>query len=228
MRKKGNTAMRLPFVAWVMLGLITAASFTAGGADEHATANTAATCDRTFHILKHLPLDSASYQPATAALVKAGLPEKFGYKEWAAVVLTNEIHQHVGIYTILGAKMGVRAQEVLQAPARAVNVTVETGGKPPLSCLIDGLQVALGSTFAQDLIHAPACEQPLVAAVFEYKTRKVRLSLKPEAQKKVTEMIAKAVKECGNMTPAYFQQIEADSYRVWAEFDRNAIFDEES
>jgi len=220
--------MKCAAITSVVVGLIVIAPITAGRADEHASADKGTAGERAFHILKTLPLDAASYQPATEELVKAGIPDKFGHEEWAAIVLTNEVHQHVGIYTILGAKMGVRAQEILQAPPRAVNVTVETGCKPPLSCLIDGLQVALGSTFAQDLIHAPACEEPHVAAVFEYKTRKVRLSLKPEAQKKVAKLIAKAVKECGNLTPAYFQQIEADSYRVWAEFDRNGIFNEET
>lgn len=214
--------------AAIMVAIIVLMSSTVSVADEHADVAKPSKGERTFHILNALPLDVSSYQPATADLVKAGIPEKFGHEEWAAVVLTNEVHQHVGIYTILGAKMGVRAREILEAPPRAVNVTVETGGKPPVSCVIDGLQVALGSTFAQDLIHAPACGDPRVAAVFEYKARKVRLSLKPEVQKGIAEFIAKAVKDCGDMTPAYFQQIEAYSYRVWAEFDRNAIFDEET
>ncbi len=183
--------------------------------------------ERLFQVLKTLPLDASAYRARAAELVNQGIPEKFGHEEWAAVVLTNEIHQHVGIYTILGAKMGVRARAILEATPRAVNVTAETGDKPPVSCVIDGLQVALGSTFAQDLIHAPATGEPRVAAVFEYKARKVRLSLKPEVQKRIAEFIAKTAREYGNLTPAYFREIEAFSYRVWAEFDRTAVFDEE-
>jgi pyrimidine-specific ribonucleoside hydrolase len=148
--------------------------------------------------------------------------------ERAAVVLTNEVHQHVGIYSIMGAKMGVRARELLDAPTRAVNVTVETGERPPVSCVIDGLQVALGSTLAQNLMHVPAPTEPRVAAVFEYKGRRLRLSLRPEFQRQIDEIIAAAVKECGDLTPRYFQRIEAFSYRVWAEFDRRAIFSEET
>jgi pyrimidine-specific ribonucleoside hydrolase len=197
-------------------------------ADEHAGDPKPTKGERTFHILKDMPLDASSYQPATAALVTLGVPEKFGHEEWAAIVLTNEVHQHVGIYSILGAKMGVRAKEILDAPPRAVQVTVETGGKPPMSCMIDGLQVALGSTFAQDLIHAPASDAPSAAAVFEYKGRKIRLALKPEVQKRIAGMIDKAVKECGDLTPAYFQRIETFSYSVWAEFDRSFLFDEET
>ena len=200
------------------------------GAPAHEPAGEArpAAGDRAYQILKTLPLYENSYQPAARELVKAGIPEKFGHEEWAAVVLTNEMHGHVGIYNVLGAKMGVRAREILGAPPRSVAVTAETGVKPPVSCLIDGLQVALCSTFAQDLIHAPACETPRAAAVFEYKNRRIRLSLKPEAERDVAEFIARAAKDCGGLTPAYFEQIQTYSYRVWAEFDRNSVFGEET
>ena len=157
-----------------------------------------------------------------------GIPEKFGHEEWESIVLTNEVHQHVGIYSIIGAKMGVRAREILEAPPRTVNVTAETGDKPPLSCLIDGLQVALGSTLGQNLIHAPICKEPRIAATFEFMGRKVRLSLKPEVKKQIGDFIGEAVKDCGDLTPAYFQRVETYSYRVWAELDRKAIFDEET
>jgi pyrimidine-specific ribonucleoside hydrolase len=183
--------------------------------------------ERAFQILKTLPLDATAYQPPAAALVAEGIPEKFGHEEWACIVLTHEIHQHAGIYSILGAKMGVRARELLEAPTRTVVVTVETGARPPESCVIDGLQVALGSTLAQDLIHVPPAGRPKVAATFEYKGRKLRLSLKPEFEKKISEFIASAIRECGSLTPAYYENVEAFSYRVWAEFDRRTLFDEE-
>ena len=58
--------------------------------------------------------------------------------------MTHEFHQHEGIMTTLGAKMAVYARELLEAPTRTIHVTVETGPKPPLSCAIDGIQVANG------------------------------------------------------------------------------------
>lgn len=196
-------------------------------ADETKAGAEALHGERMFQVLKTFPLDASAYQPSAAELVKEGIPEKFGHQEWAAVVLTNEVHQHVGIYSIVGAKMGVRARELLDAPPRAVNVTVETGSRPPVSCVIDGLQVALGSTLAQNLIHVPAARETRIAAAFEYKGRTLRLALKPEFVKQVEEFIAAAIRECGDSTPVYFQRIEAFSYRVWAEFDRRRIFNEE-
>lgn len=37
-------------------------------------------------------------------------------QEWTAVLLTNELHRHLGMWNIVGAKMGIRAMEVLTAP----------------------------------------------------------------------------------------------------------------
>lgn len=211
---------RIAYIAFIAAFIIGS-----GYADEHP-GGAARKGEWSFHILKDLPLDAASYQPDTQKLIRAGIPEKFGHEEWAAIVLTNEMHQHVGIYSILGAKMGVRASEILDAQPRTVNVVTETGGKPPVSCVIDGLQVALGSTFAQGLIHAPDRTEPQVAATFEYQGRTIRLSLKPEFQKIIADTIADAIKRHGNLTPAYFEQIETFSYHVWAQFDRKTIFDE--
>ncbi len=32
--------------------------------------------------------------------------ERYGLEEWKACLLTNEFHRHLGIYSIVGAKMG--------------------------------------------------------------------------------------------------------------------------
>jgi pyrimidine-specific ribonucleoside hydrolase len=178
--------------------------------------------------IKEMPRAAEAYQPETAALVRAGVPERFGPEEWTSVVLTQELHQHVGIYTVLGAKMGVRARELLQAPTRSVDVTCECGAKQPLSCAIDGLQAALGSTMGQNLIHIAPDREASIAATFQYNGQKLRLSLKPEVEQRIGAFIRKAIEEHGNLTPAYFEAVEAYSYRVWAEFDRREIFAQEA
>ena len=142
-------------------------------------------------------------------------------------MLTHEFHQHVGIYTVLGAKMAVRAREVLEAPMRTVAVTAETGTAQPLSCMVDGLQVGLGSTLGQNLIRVPERKKPEVAAQFTYKGRTIRLSLKPEYQARIGQIIQEARAQYGNLTPAYFHAVGHASYSVWAEFDRKEIFEVE-
>jgi pyrimidine-specific ribonucleoside hydrolase len=182
---------------------------------------------RPLAVLKRFPLDPAWYKPEAAELLRKGILEKYGQEEWAAVVLTHEFHQHTGIYNVLGAKMGVRAGEILKAPTRAVHVTAETGVEPPISCAVDGLQVSLGSTLAQKLIDVPEVPNPCVAAAFEYEGSKVRLSLKPEYQEKVESIIKAAVEKHGRLTPAYFHEVEDRCFDIWFEFDRREIFLEE-
>jgi pyrimidine-specific ribonucleoside hydrolase len=183
--------------------------------------------ERPLAVLKRFPVDPESYCPEAADLLRNGILEKYGLEEWAATVMAHELHQHVGIYTVLGAKMGVRARELLNAPTRAVHVTAETGIEPPMSCVIDGLQASLGSTLAQKLIEVPKVPTPRVAAVFRYEDRAIRLSLRPEYSKKVQQTIKTAIKHHGNLTPAYFHEIEDRCFDVWAEFDRREIFLEE-
>ncbi len=179
---------------------------------------------RPLAVLKRFPVAPEFYCAEAAQLIRNGVIEKYGEEEWAAVVMAHELHQHVGIYTMLGAKMGVRARELLNAPTRAVHVIVETGSEPPLACTIDGLQASLGSTLAQKLIEVPEESEPRVAAVFEYGDKRIRLSLRPEYKKKVQRIIQTAIKKYGNLTPAYFHEVEDRSFGVWADFDRRDIF----
>ena len=177
-----------------------------------------------FHILKPLPSEPDAYQGPAAALVEQGIPEKYGAEEWAAVVFAHEIHQHVGIMTVVGAKMAVRAREVLDAPYRSVKIFSETGPAQPYSCAIDGMQAAIGSTLGQQLIETAPTDTPRMAATFTHGERKIRLVLKPEYQQRIAKCIQDAIAAHGNLTPAYFEEIEEHCYRVWAEFDRREIF----
>jgi pyrimidine-specific ribonucleoside hydrolase len=171
------------------------------------------------------PADPARYTPPVAALLEDGVVARYGLEEFAAVVLTNELHQHIGIYTVLGAKMGVRAREVLQAPSRAVHARMDTTRRQPVACALDGIQMALGSTFGQNLIEAPDRDEPRVAGAFTWRDRRVRLALKPEFAARLWEMILQARERHGDLTPGYFNEIEERSYEVWREWDRVEIFE---
>lgn len=208
--------------------LITLLALCAAGNVHDAHEGGAKPGERPFHILKGLPKDAQAYQEPAARLVRAGVPDKYGHEEWDAIVMAHEFHQHEGIMTTLGAKMAVHARELLEAPTRAIRVTVETGPSPPLSCAIDGIQAAIASTLAQQLIDVPDTAEPKLAATFSYGQRAVRLSLRPEYAKKVQDCISEAIRAHGNLTPAYFDEIERFSYVVWEHFDRNEIFVETS
>ena len=184
--------------------------------------------ERPMLMLKQFPEKPEAYAAPAADLIKQGIPDKFGHEEWVAVVLTHEVHHHVGVYSIIGAKMGVRAREILGAPMRSVRVAVETGEKPPLSCMADGLQVALGSTLGQGLIRVPETHEPRVAATFEYQGKSIRLELTPKLRADIDNAIQSMVKEHGNLTPEYFRAVERFSYRFWTESDRRTMFIEQT
>ena len=206
---------------------IVAIALTSWAHDAGDSATAAKPGERSLQVLKAFPVDPGAYRDHTAELVRRGVPEQYGHEEWAAVVMAHEFHQHVGIMTIVGAKMAVRAKELLDAPARAIRVVSETGPEPPFSCAVDGMQAAIGSTYAQQLIEAPPVDSPRLAATFQYDGRTVRLTLKPEYHKRIAQCIQAAIKTHGDLSPAYFEEIQDFSYHVWEDFDRKTIFVEE-
>jgi pyrimidine-specific ribonucleoside hydrolase len=175
-------------------------------------------------ILARFPISAEWYRPGAADLIRAGVVERYGEEEWRAVVLSHELHQHIGIYTILGAKMGVRARELLEAPTRAVRVTLDTGGDGPMTCAADGIQASLASTFGQELVSVEHPEKPILAGTFELEGRSVRLVLRPEYRKTMQGYVDAAKEKHGDLSPGYFEELERISYRVWSEFDRADVF----
>ncbi len=213
---------------WIALAVIGGTLLSALAAWAHDVGTDASgNGERPMRVMLALPQDALFYNANAAGLIRDGILEKFGTEEWTAIVLTHEFHQHVGIYTLLGAKMAVRARELLGAPMRAVEVTAETTRKQPFACMIDGLQVGLGSTLGQNLIQVPEGGTPAVAARFAFAGHTIRLSLKPEYSERLAAIISDAREAHGDLTPAYFEAVERASYDVWKEFDRKEIFEVE-
>ena len=77
---------------------------------------------------------------------------RHGLEEWKATVLTSELHRHLGTYSIVGAKMGLRARERFNVALDELRVESHAGLKPPLSCVNDGLQVATGASLGRGTI----------------------------------------------------------------------------
>jgi pyrimidine-specific ribonucleoside hydrolase len=150
---------------------------------------------------------------------------KYGFEEWKACILTNEFHRHLGIYSIIGAKMGMRAREILEAPFDTLEVLSFAGKKPPLSCMNDGLQVSTGASLGRGTICLSE-EKPRPAAVFMYKNRRISLMIKEDIVEKIKSDIRSALKEYGGLNPEYFTHIRKLSIRYWHDFDRKKIFDE--
>lgn len=151
-----------------------------------------------------------------------------GLEEWKATLLTNELHRHLGTYSIIGAKMGIRARELLGAAFDELRVESHAGLKPPLSCLNDGLQVSTGASLGRGAIRVVENQPPVAEAVFIHDGKALRLRLKPAVVERIRADIADAIKQHGNLTAAYFAAIRKLSLQHWAELKRSEIFEEQT
>ena len=171
-----------------------------------------------------IPDDPEFYKYDLRNIVKSNI-EKYGIEEWKACVLTNEIHGHLGIYSVIGGKMGIRARELLNADIDRIKVISYAGKDQPLSCMNDGLQAGTGGTIGLDMIEiadvGPACPE----AVFYYKEKTVRLKLKDDLNNQIKKDIEEGIVQYGNLTSGYWKLVRKLSIRYWSEWDRNDIFE---
>jgi len=175
-------------------------------------------------LLKEIPTDPSFFREDIQPFVKK-IIEKHGLEEWKAALLTNEFHRHLGIYSIIGAKMGIRAREILHAPMDGIHVVSKAGTRPPLSCMNDGLQVASGASLGRGAIRVSGgAISP--AAGFSYQGRKLTLKIKKEVSEMIKKDIDSAVLEFGGVNREYFAHIRKLSIDYWLELNRKKIFEE--
>ena len=150
---------------------------------------------------------------------------RYGYDEWKANVMTDEFHRHLGVFSIVGAKMGIKARELFGVGADMLEVTSYAGTKPPYSCLNDGIQVSTGATLGMGTIHLATQRKTSPSAVFTCKNRSVRISLKKEYLEQVDADIKEGIMKFGLMDDGYWKLIRHNALKYWIEWDRNKIFD---
>ncbi len=150
---------------------------------------------------------------------------RYGYDEWKANVMTDEFHGHLGVFSIVGAKMGIRARELFDVGPDMLEVTSYAGTIPPYSCLNDGIQVSTGATLGMGTIHLAGHGKTKPSAVFSYKNRTVRITLKKEYLDQVDADIKEGIMKFGLLDDGYWKLIRHNALRYWLEWDRNKIFD---
>jgi pyrimidine-specific ribonucleoside hydrolase len=150
---------------------------------------------------------------------------RYGYEEWKANVMTDEFHRHLGVFSIVGAKMGIKARDLFGVGADLLEVTSYAGTKPPYSCLNDGIQVSTGATLGMGTIHLAIHRKTQPSAIFTYKGRSIRISLKKEYLEQVDADIKEGIMKFGLMDDGYWKLIRHNALKYWVEWDRNKIFD---
>ncbi len=175
-------------------------------------------------VLKGFPMRAEMMRSDVAPLVDA-IIAAHGAEEWKACLLTNEFHRHLGIYSLVGAKMGIRARELLEAPFDTLEVVSHAGLKPPLSCLNDGLQVSTGASLGRGTIRVLETNKQPRAEFFKNDIR-LTLTLKPQLVERIKADIRAAIKRYGGLSPEYFAHIRTLSIQYWKDFDRKTLFEE--
>ena len=175
-------------------------------------------------VLKSFLLPKDFYADDVADMV-GNCIQRHGEEEWRAVVLTNEIHGHLGIYSTLGAKMGLLARELFrERGVEGISVLSFAGSVPPVSCLNDGLQVSTGASMGHGLFALSSAEgEASVKARFEGGDRVLELRLKPENETIIRADIRKGRELYGNSAQYWFYVREL-ALRYWLEWDRARIF----
>jgi pyrimidine-specific ribonucleoside hydrolase len=175
-------------------------------------------------ILSAFPKDPELFRDDVSPYVDE-IIERHGMEEWKACLLTNEFHRHLGIYSLIGAKMGVRAREILEAQFDSLELISRVGNSPPLSCMNDGLQVSTGASLGRGTISI-SDGQSLPEAIFIHNDTSLKLTLKNEVWERVKKEISELVNKHGGLSPSYFSDVRKLSIQYWRELDRNEIFDE--
>lgn len=85
-------------------------------------------------------------------------------------------HGHLGIYVTLGLRMGAMGKRTLGG-YKGLKATVRTVPKPPMMCVVDGVQFSSACTMGKGNIAIEPSAEPGVT--FEKEGHRLTISLKP-------------------------------------------------
>jgi pyrimidine-specific ribonucleoside hydrolase len=174
-------------------------------------------------LLNRFPDDPSLFKEDVAQIVTE-IIENHGMKEWRIVAITNEFHEHLGIYSILGAKMGLRAREYFNVGIDELEILTFAGSNPPVSCLNDGLQTSTGATLGHGTIMLK--EGPVSPkARFSFKNRIIELQVRQDIRQQIKKDVGYGVQRYGLDSPEYWAYIRELALKYWLELDRFEIFD---
>jgi pyrimidine-specific ribonucleoside hydrolase len=174
-------------------------------------------------VIKSLPSDPEFYLHDIEPYVKE-IIEMHGEDEWISGVIANELHRHLGVFAVIGVKMGIRAREYFDTGVDEFRALSFAGSMPPLSCMNDGIQVSTGATPGHGLLSISADTLKRPSVEFSYLNYKIRLTLKPEIAKKISDELKEINFIYGLDSNIYWELVRKNSIKYWKELDRHGIF----
>jgi pyrimidine-specific ribonucleoside hydrolase len=174
-------------------------------------------------VIKEMPVDPEFYSDDIKPSVNE-IINRYGIEEWSSGVLANELHRHLGVFAIIGVKMGIRAREYFNTGVDEFYATSFAGSTPPLSCMNDGIQVSTGATPGHGLLCVRNDTVATASAEFAYLNRKIRIALKPEIAGKMTSELKEINFIYGLDSNIYWELVRKNSIKYWSALDRHEIF----
>lgn len=177
-----------------------------------------------FVAFKGFPVDKELYLYDVRQIMDKAIAS-YGIEEWKACVMTDEFHGHLGVYSIVGAKMGIYAREYFNIGTDLLEITSYAGSVTPFSCMNDGLQVSTGATLGQGTISLAEESVTRPQAIFRYQNKEIIIKLKNEYIQQLKAVIDEGVKNYGLQDEAYWTLVRQTSLKFWLEWDRKEIFE---
>jgi pyrimidine-specific ribonucleoside hydrolase len=175
-------------------------------------------------VIKIFPTDPSFYfsdiEPSVTDIIK-----RYGTDEWISGVIANELHRHLGVFAIVGVKMGIRAREYFNTGVDEFTAISFAGSTPPLSCMNDGLQVSTGATPGHGLLTVMNDTPTIASAEFTYMNRKIKLTLKPDIAEKISSELKEINFIYGLDSNIYWELVRKNSIKYWLNLDRHDIFE---
>lgn len=174
-------------------------------------------------VFNEFPSDRKMYNYDVRQIMDSAIA-RHGEDEWKACVITDEFHGHLGVFSIVGSKMGIKAREIFKVGPDNFTVISYAGTIPPYSCLNDGIQVSTGATLGQGTISVARGTLTRPAAIFTFGSRAVKISLKEEYLHIINTDIQEGIVKFGLMDDGYWKLIRYNALKYWLEWDRDEIF----
>lgn len=174
-------------------------------------------------MFEEIPKDTSYYHSDLHPFISE-IISRHGENEWQSGVITNELHRHLGVYTIIGVKMGIRALEYFHIGVDEMELESQAGSTPPLSCMNDGLQGSTGATIGHGLIKI-LNDDPAPTVSFTYMDRTIILSLKKEIADEIEKELRDINYVYGLDSNIYWELVRQKAILLWKNLSRNDIFD---
>ena len=174
-------------------------------------------------VYKEIPSDTAFYFPDIQEYIH-DIIARHGKEEFEAGVLTNELHRHLGIYAIIGLKMGIRAREYFHIGVDEMDVVSYAGSATPVSCMNDGLQVSTGATAGHGLLKV-INDEGIPEATFTYMDRTIKLKLIDDISTEIRNELKEINFIYGLDSNIYWELVRQKAILYWKNLDRHEIFD---